>query len=58
MVLLGFFLLTLQGVSQLIKRIAIIRGDLDEKDDMMQDHVPPHPDLADTAGPAANGNKH
>jgi TRAP-type mannitol/chloroaromatic compound transport system permease small subunit len=58
MVLLGFFLLTLQGVSQLIKRIAIIRGDLDEKDDMMQDHVPPHPDLADTTGPAATGNKH
>jgi TRAP-type mannitol/chloroaromatic compound transport system permease small subunit len=34
LVLFGFFLLTLQGVSQLIKRVAIIRGDLEEQDDM------------------------
>lgn len=58
MVLLGFFLLTLQGVSQLIKRVAIIRGDLDEKDDMMQEHVPIHPALADIVDPASAGIKH
>lgn len=34
MVLLGFILLTLQGVSELIKRIAVTRGILEEKDDM------------------------
>jgi TRAP-type mannitol/chloroaromatic compound transport system permease small subunit len=34
MVLLGFFLLTLQGMSELIKRIAIMRGDLFEQDEM------------------------
>ncbi len=32
MVLLGFFLLTLQGISQLIKRIAIIRGELEDEE--------------------------
>ncbi len=34
MVLFGFFLLTLQGVSELIKRIAVITGALEEKDEM------------------------
>ena len=34
LVLFGFLLLTLQGVSQLIKRIAILRGHLEEQDDM------------------------
>jgi TRAP-type mannitol/chloroaromatic compound transport system permease small subunit len=34
MVLLGFILLTFQGVSELIKRIAIMRGDLFEQDTM------------------------
>lgn len=35
LLVIGFALLTLQGVSQLIKRIAILRGDLDEHDEMM-----------------------
>jgi TRAP-type mannitol/chloroaromatic compound transport system permease small subunit len=34
MVLFGFVLLTLQGVSQLIKRIAILRGIVEEADEM------------------------
>ncbi len=34
LILVGFLLLALQGVSQLIKRIAIIRGDLQEFDEM------------------------
>jgi TRAP-type mannitol/chloroaromatic compound transport system permease small subunit len=34
LILLGFILLALQGVSELIKRIAIIRGDLQEADEM------------------------
>ncbi len=34
MVLFGFVLLALQGVSELIKRIAIMRGELEEKDEM------------------------
>ncbi len=42
MVLFGFIMLSLQGVSQLIKRIAIIRGDLDEVDEMKEAaHAPP-----------------
>jgi TRAP-type mannitol/chloroaromatic compound transport system permease small subunit len=42
MVLFGFILLTLQGVSQLIKRVAIVRGDLVEVDDMKEAaHAPP-----------------
>jgi TRAP-type mannitol/chloroaromatic compound transport system permease small subunit len=36
LVMLGFLLLTLQGVSELIKRIAIIRGELDDV------HAPAH----------------
>jgi TRAP-type mannitol/chloroaromatic compound transport system permease small subunit len=34
LILVGFILLALQGVSELIKRIAIIRGDLEEADEM------------------------
>jgi TRAP-type mannitol/chloroaromatic compound transport system permease small subunit len=34
MVLFGFFLLTLQGVSELIKRVAVMRGLVEEKDEM------------------------
>lgn len=34
MVLFGFVLLTLQGISELIKRVAVIRGLVEEKDDM------------------------
>lgn len=34
MVLFGFILLTLQGVSELIKRLAIINGVVEEKDEM------------------------
>lgn len=34
MVLFGFILLTLQGVSELIKRIAVLRGVIQEKDEM------------------------
>ncbi len=52
MVLFGFFLLSLQGVSNLIKRIAIIRGDLDEKDEM-QEHVPTVEELATSIDPEA-----
>jgi TRAP-type mannitol/chloroaromatic compound transport system permease small subunit len=35
LLVIGFALLALQGVSQLIKRIAILRGDLQEDDEMM-----------------------
>lgn len=34
LIVIGFFLLTVQGVSQFIKRIAILRGDLEEEDEM------------------------
>jgi TRAP-type mannitol/chloroaromatic compound transport system permease small subunit len=34
LILAGFVLLALQGVSELIKRVAIIRGDLQEADEM------------------------
>ncbi len=46
MVLLGFFLISLQGVSQLIKRIAIVRGDLEEVDDMMAAKSETAPEVA------------
>jgi TRAP-type mannitol/chloroaromatic compound transport system permease small subunit len=64
MILFGFFLLTLQGVSQLIKRFAIISGDLNEVDDMKEAaHAPPvahelemNPDQPDPITP--NPKKH
>ncbi len=43
MVMFGFLLLTLQGVSELIKRVAIIRGILHEKDEMKGHAAPPEP---------------
>lgn len=52
MVLFGFFLLTLQGVSNLIKRVAIIRGDLDEADEM-KEHVPAVEELVAAIDPEA-----
>jgi TRAP-type mannitol/chloroaromatic compound transport system permease small subunit len=45
MVLFGFFLLTLQGASELIKRIAVMRGIIQEKDEMKA-HVAENPELA------------
>lgn len=52
MVLFGFFLLSLQGISNLIKRIAIIRGVIEEKDEM-QEHVPTIEELAAVIAPDA-----
>ncbi len=46
MVMFGFLLLTLQGVSELIKRVAVLRGVIVEKDEM-KGH-----------GPAAAADKH
>ncbi|MCX7341131.1 MAG: TRAP transporter small permease subunit [Hyphomicrobiales bacterium] len=60
MVLFGFFLLTLQGVSELIKRVAVMRGIIREKDEMKA-HVADNPELArivDPAGVQAPGTKH
>ncbi len=59
LVLFGFFLLTLQGVSELIKRIAVMRGIIQEKDEMKA-HVAENPELAkfiDPAGAQAPGSK-
>ena len=39
LVLLGFSLLTLQACSEIIKRIAVIRGDIDDPN--AEEHVPP-----------------
>jgi TRAP-type mannitol/chloroaromatic compound transport system permease small subunit len=52
MVLFGFFLLTLQGVSELIKRIAVMRGIIHEKDEMKA-HVADNPELAKVIEQAA-----
>jgi len=60
MVLFGFFLLTLQGVSELIKRVAVMRGIIREKDEMKA-HVADNRELArivDPAGVQAPGTKH
>jgi TRAP-type mannitol/chloroaromatic compound transport system permease small subunit len=46
MVLFGFALLTLQGVSELIKRIAIMSGHLFEKDEMKAHVAPQTPEKA------------
>jgi TRAP-type mannitol/chloroaromatic compound transport system permease small subunit len=56
-VLLGFFLLSLQGVSNLIKRIAIIRGELDERDEMKEDGGVQPPELDLHAGVHPNIDK-
>jgi TRAP-type mannitol/chloroaromatic compound transport system permease small subunit len=65
MVLFGFFLISLQGVSELIKRVAIIRGDLEEKDEMKGHaaevaHVVEaiDPDAAKLLDPKSSGIKH
>ncbi|MCX7325835.1 MAG: TRAP transporter small permease subunit [Hyphomicrobiales bacterium] len=60
LVLFGFFLLTLQGVSELIKRVAVMRGIIHEKDEMKA-HVADNPDLARITDPAsaqAPGTRH
>lgn len=60
LVLFGFFLLTLQGVSELIKRIAVMRGVIHEKDEMKA-HVADNPELAKIIDPADTqvpGTKH
>lgn len=65
MVMFGFLLLSFQGVSQLIKRIAIVRGDLEEHDDMKGHaaevaHVVEaiDPEAAKKLDPNLLGNKH
>lgn len=59
MVLFGFFLLTLQGVSELIKRVAVMRGIIYEKDEMKA-HVADNPELAKIIDPdaAQTSSKH
>jgi TRAP-type mannitol/chloroaromatic compound transport system permease small subunit len=52
LVLFGFFLLTLQGVSELIKRVAVMRGIIHEKDEMKA-HVADNPDVAKITDPAS-----
>ena len=44
MVLIGFLLLTAQGISEIIKRIAVLRGDID--DPMPQHDLPPEAEAA------------
>ena len=44
MVLIGFLLLTAQGISEIIKRIAVIRGDIE--DPMPQHDLPPEAEAA------------
>lgn len=44
MVLLGFLLLTAQAISEIIKRIAVLRGDID--DPMPQHDLPPEAEAA------------
>ncbi len=41
LVLLGFSLLTAQACSEIIKRIAVIRGDIDDPNAEDPEHVPP-----------------
>jgi TRAP-type mannitol/chloroaromatic compound transport system permease small subunit len=46
MVLLGFVLLTAQGVSELIKRIAVVKGIVEESDEMKPHVAPREPEAA------------
>jgi TRAP-type mannitol/chloroaromatic compound transport system permease small subunit len=41
MILLGFILFTAQGISEIIKKIAVLRGDLEEPEETEEDHLPP-----------------
>lgn len=41
LVLLGFVVLTFQGVSEIIKAIARLRGDLETPQETEEDHLPP-----------------
>jgi TRAP-type mannitol/chloroaromatic compound transport system permease small subunit len=38
MLLIGFFLLAIQGVSEIIKKIAIMRGDMDDPNPFISAH--------------------
>lgn len=65
MVMFGFLLLSFQGVSELIKRVAIVRGDLEEHDEMKGHaaevaHVVEaiDPEAAKKLDPASLGTKH
>jgi TRAP-type mannitol/chloroaromatic compound transport system permease small subunit len=41
LILAGFILFTLQAISEVIKKLAILHGDLDEPEETEEDHLPP-----------------
>lgn len=41
LILAGFILFTVQGVSEIIKKAAILHGDLEEPEETEEDHLPP-----------------
>ena len=43
--LVGFFLLALQGISEIIKKIAIMRGDMDDPNPFVSAHEQPTREL-------------